>query len=145
MNPTSTPPDTDAAQRNGAAIAPPRVRWGTVLVWFMRVMAAAWVAKGLGYWLTILGVEGTPGFENKPLSFQTTIVYFAVIDLVAAVGLWLTSAWGGVLWLLALMSHVILGLFFPKIVPLSPTLIAINLGLVGTYLTISWLASRDET
>jgi hypothetical protein len=41
------------------------------------------------------------------------VIYFAVIDQVAAVGLWLTSVWGGVMWLLAIMSHLILGFFFP--------------------------------
>ena len=37
--------------------------------------------------------------------YQATIIYFAVIDLMAAVGLWMASTWGGVLWLLAVMSH----------------------------------------
>lgn len=135
-NATSTP---EAAEAKAS-----RIKWGIVLVWFMRLTAVAWVAKGLSYWLVILGVENAPAFEGRALSYQTTIVYFAVIDVVAAVGLWLTSAWGGVLWLLALMSYVILSAFFPRIVATSTTMMAINFGLVVTYLTISWLASRDD-
>ena len=41
------------------------------------------------------------------------MIVFAVLDLVAGVGLWLTSTWGGVMWLLAIMSHILMGSFAP--------------------------------
>jgi hypothetical protein len=132
------------AENEAIDTAKPRIRWGYLLVWFMRVTAIVWVIKGLGNWLVILGAEGMPTFEGRALSFQATIVYFSVIDIVAAVGLWLTSAWGGVLWLLALMSHVILSIFFPRIVGSSTAMLIVNFGLVVSYLTISWLASRED-
>lgn len=120
------------------------VRWRLMLVWFMRIMAMVWMIKGLGYWLEILGAPGASAFEGRALSYQATIVYFAIINLVAAVGLWLTSTWGGVLWLLALMSNVILAAFFPAIINSSAVSLAVNVGLVVAYLTISWLASHEE-
>src|SRR3712207_2624902 len=81
------------------------VRWNFILVWFMRMMALMWIAKGLGYWAVILGADNAPTpFEARSTGFQATTIYFAIIDLVAAVGLWLTSTWGGVLWLLAVMK-----------------------------------------
>ena len=40
--------------------------------------------------------------------FQATTIFFAVIDLVAAIGLWLTAAWGGVVWLIAAGSQLML-------------------------------------
>ncbi|HEY7384849.1 MAG TPA: DUF6163 family protein, partial [Beijerinckiaceae bacterium] len=77
-------------------------RWNFILVWFMRMLALMWIAKGLGYWAVILGADNAPiQFEARTTGFQATTIYFAIIDLVAAVGLWLTSTWGGVLWLLA--------------------------------------------
>ena len=42
-------------------------------------------------------------------------VFFAVIDLVAAVGLWLAAAWGGVVWLTAAISMAAIELFFPQV------------------------------
>jgi uncharacterized membrane protein (DUF2068 family) len=66
-----------------------------------------------------------------------------VIDLIAAVGMWLTSTWGGVLWLLAVMSHLILAVFFPTIVPTSLVSIASFLILIVLYLAISWLAATE--
>ncbi len=119
---------------------PRRLRWGVVLVWFLRTLAVLWIAKGLMSWALLLG----GGLEGKATSFQATLVYFALIDIIAGVGLWLTSTWGGVLWILAVMSHIILGAFFPRIVTLGPPVMIAQLGLVFAYLTVSWLASREE-
>ena len=67
-----------------------------------------------------------------------------MIDLVAAVGLWMASTWGGVLWLLAVMSHVILAVFFPRIVSAGVPLMAFFMSLILLYLTVSWLSAREE-
>lgn len=132
--------DQPVAPESGRAL----IRWRLMLVWFMRVVALAWMVKGLSYWLEILGAPGVPAFEGRALSYQATVIYFAIINLVAAVGLWLTSTWGGVLWLLALMSNVILAAFFPAIINSGTVSLAVNVGLVVAYLTISWLASQEE-
>jgi len=96
--------------------APRSVRWSLILVWFMRVVALLWITKGLASWAALLGIGPAPApFEVRPTGYQATVIYFAVIDLVAAVGLWLTSTWGGVLWLLAIMSHLILAVFFSSL------------------------------
>lgn len=136
--------NADQVQPEARKRARSLVRWRLILVWFMRIVAIVWMVKGLGYWLEILGVPGSSAFEGRALSYQATIVYFAIINLVAAVGLWLTSTWGGVLWLLALMSNVILAAFFPAIVNSTTVSLAVNVGLVVAYLTISWLASQEE-
>ncbi|HSP24199.1 MAG TPA: DUF6163 family protein [Saliniramus sp.] len=121
------------------------LRWNLVLVWFMRLMALLWIAKGLSFWAVIIGA-GTviPAFEDRAVGFQATVIYFSIVDLIAAVGLWLASTWGGVLWLLAVMSHLILALFFPGILPVNMVLAMVYVGLMGTYLLISWLASGEE-
>jgi len=122
------------------------LRWDQMLIWFMRVMACAWLVKGLGAWAVLLGFGPGEGiaFEARSLSFQATVIYFAVIDLVAAVGLWLTSTWGGVMWLLAVTSHVILALFFPRIVTSNVITLAAFVALILLYLAISWKAARQE-
>ena len=121
------------------------MRWSAALVWFMRILALLWIAKGLGSWAVILGAGyPVPPFEARSMGHQATIIYFSVIDLVAAVGLWLTSTWGGVLWLLAVMSPLILAIFFPAIVPSNVISIAVSLTFIGLYLVISWLAANEE-
>ena len=123
-----------------------RMRWRTILVWLLRLLSIAWMAKGLLQWAVILGLgpESGPPFESRPLTFQAITVYFAVFDLVAAVGLWLTSTWGGVLWLLAAMSQLLLGFFFPRWLPLSPVLIGSYVMLMLAYFVATWAAENQE-
>ncbi|KAA2238001.1 DUF6163 family protein [Salinarimonas soli] len=137
-------PAGDAALRRREEPKPRAVRWNLTLVWFMRVMSLLWIAKGLSFWALIVGAGYGPSFEEKGLGFQTTIVYFAVVDPIAAVGLWLTSAWGGVLWLLAIMSQLILWFFFPNLVPGNLVTAIVYGGFISAYLILSWLAARDE-
>ena len=114
------------------------------LIWFMRVLALVWIAKGLGSWALILGAgHPMPSFEARSTGFQATMIYFAVIDLIAAVGLWLTSTWGGVVWLLALVSYLILAMLFPTLVPVNAVAAIFFVLLMIAYLVLSWLAAQD--
>jgi hypothetical protein len=55
------------------AVAPTRhVRWNRVLVWFMRILALCWIAKGLIAWAGILGVTGGTPFELRASGHQAT-------------------------------------------------------------------------
>jgi Family of unknown function (DUF6163) len=138
----------DEAIRDRSGEAPEKrgARWDLVLVWYMRLLALLWIAKGLSAWALILGA-GTPvpPFEARLTGSQATVIYFAVIDLIAAVGLWLATVWGGVMWLLAIMSHLILSFFFPSIVPSNTVSTAFFLAFIVAYLVISWLAAGEES
>jgi hypothetical protein len=125
--------------------APGRMRWGLLLTWFMRVLAILWIMKGLSAWAVILDVWSPSGhFAARTMGYQATIIYFALIDLIAAVGLWMVSTWGGIMWLLAVMSHLILAAFFPRIVAGGWITVAFFLTLVVLYLGISWLAAQEN-
>ncbi len=87
--------------RRGAPGLLAQLSWTNGLVWFMRTLAWVWVAKGLFNWSLVLGAfPGYGDFTMLPLPLQGSIVFFAAVDLLAAVGLWLAAPWGGVLWLL---------------------------------------------
>jgi len=75
--------------------------WTGRLVIYLRVMAAVAVFKGLYHWAEVTGFIGTDdtAFEVQAMSWQAATIYFAVIELVAAVGLWLATPWGAVVWL----------------------------------------------
>jgi uncharacterized membrane protein (DUF2068 family) len=47
-------------------------------------------------WSAIL-LPSEPLFDNLPPLRIAAVIYFAVFDLVAAVGLWLATPWGGVI------------------------------------------------
>jgi Family of unknown function (DUF6163) len=138
--------DEAIRDRSGAPVERRGARWDVVLVWYMRLLALLWIAKGLSAWALILGVGvPVPPFEGRLMGHQATIIYFAVIDPIAAVGLWLASVWGGVMWLLAIMSHLILSFFFPAVVPSNTISIAFFLAFIAAYLVISWLAAGEES
>ena len=73
--------------------------------------------KGLYHWSLVLGIGDGSGstFEQASMPWQAATIFFAVIDLVAAVGLWLAAAWGGVVWLTAAISMAAIELFFPQV------------------------------
>ncbi len=120
------------------------MRWAFLLTWFMRILSILWIMKGLSAWAVILGIWTPIGqFEARSTGYQATIIYFALIDLIAAVGLWMASTWGGIMWLLAVMSHLILAAFFPAIVSSGILTIAFFLTLIAVYLAISWLAAQE--
>ena len=89
--------------------------WTRRLVLFLRVMAVISVAQGLYHWAQVTGFVGgeEEAFENQPMAWQTATVYFAVIELVAAVGLWLATPWGAVVWLTTVVSMAVIELMFP--------------------------------
>lgn len=142
--------DSEALRNPGSAAASAEakraIRWRLLLVWLLRLLSVAWIGKGLLHWAVILGLgpEAGPAFETRPLTFQAITVYFAVFDLVAGVGLWLTSTWGGVLWLLAAVSQLLLGFFFPRWLPLTPVLIGAYVALMLAYFLVTWAAENQE-
>ena len=95
----------------------PKMPWTRRLVWFLRAMAFVSMFKGLYHWSLVLGVgDGTGStFESATTPWQAATVFFAVIDLVAAVGLWLAAAWGGVVWLTAAISMAAIEMLFPQV------------------------------
>jgi hypothetical protein len=150
MAPTSRQPLTVTKDAAGDRIeertAPSSaLRWSFILTGFMRVLALLWILKGLSAWAVILGIWIPSGaFEARSTGYQATIIYFAVIDLVAAIGLWMASTWGGVMWLLAVMSHLILAAFFPRIVSGGVITVTFFLALVASYLVLSWLSAQEN-
>jgi len=104
------------------ALHPPKqdkraAAWARRLVLFLRVMAFASLLKGLYHWSQVLGIGDGNGstFEQASMPWQAATIFFAVIDLVAAVGIWLAAAWGGVVWLTATISMAAIELFFPQV------------------------------
>ena len=121
-------------------------RWTTRLVLFLRIMAVLSLLKGLYHWAIVCGIGDGPdaSFETAPLPWQAATVFFAVIDLVAAVGLWLTAAWGAVVWLTAAISMVAVQILFPNIYGGSLTPVFFELSLLAVYLWLALLAAREH-
>jgi uncharacterized membrane protein (DUF2068 family) len=90
----------------------------------------------------IIGEEG--GFEAHIQSWQATTVFFAVIDLVAAVGLWLVAPWGAVIWLTSTVSMIVVHVFFDQVYGTDMAVIGAGALAILAYLALSILAAREH-
>jgi hypothetical protein len=120
--------------------------WTRRLVLFLRIMAVVSVAKGLYHWAQVTGFVGgeEEAFENQPLAWQASTVYFAVIELVAAVGLWLATPWGAVVWLITVVSMTVIELMFPAIYGGSLAVVVAEAIMLTAYLALAWMAARER-
>jgi hypothetical protein len=111
-------------------------------VLFLRVMALISMLKGLYHWSWVcgIGVGDNDLFALHSIAWQSATVFFAVIDLVAAVGLWLAAAWGAVIWLTAIASMLALDMFFPQVFGDGWLIAVVDGGLLALYL---WLALKS--
>src|SRR6202045_1236903 len=150
----SETPSRDASRGNAisvAAISSERIEtddnaWTRRLGLFLRIMAGVSVSKGLFHWAQVTGVirGEKEAFKNQPMAWQTATVYFAVIELVAAVGLWLATPWGAVVWLTTVVSMAVIELMFPGIYGGSLTVIAVEALMLAGYLALAWMAARER-
>ena len=120
--------------------------WTRRLVLFLRIMAVVSIMQGLYHWAQVTGFVGSEedAFENQPMAWQAATVYFAVIELVAAVGLWLATPWGAVVWLTTVVSMAVIELMFPGIYGGSLLVVGGEALMLAGYLALAWMAARER-
>jgi hypothetical protein len=119
--------------------------WTERLVLYLRLMAIASMFKGLYHWAAVCGFIGDEGgFEARTQAWQATTVFFSVIDLVAAVGLWLVAPWGAVVWLTSTVTMIMIQLFFDQVYGTNVFVVGACLLAILAYLILSLLAARER-
>jgi hypothetical protein len=120
--------------------------WTNRLIWFLRAMAAMSMIKGLYHWAVIIGIGDGPGttFEASPIAWRAATMFFAVLDPVAAVGLWLAAAWGGVVWLTTTVSMAAIELLFPQIFGGRIIMVLAELAAIFVYVWLTLMAARER-
>src|SRR5580700_1383021 len=119
--------------------------WSTRLVLFMRIMAVLSLIKGVYHWTQICGIGvGAGDFEARSVAWRSATVFFAVLDLVAAVGLWLAAAWGAVVWLTSVVSMAVVEVFFPKVYGGSLLIVLLEMALLCAYLYLAIVSARER-
>jgi hypothetical protein len=102
--------------------------------------------KGLYHWAVVCGFisPSDASFEDSATPVQAATVFFGVIDLVAAVGLWLAAPWGAVVWLTSVISMVAVEVLFPQIYGGRVWIVAIDIVLIFFYLWLALMAAREQ-
>ncbi len=135
------PPEPGAAIKLGAkpAAAAAQIQWGLILVIFMRVLADLWICQGLAEWALVLLPEKSV-LEALPAAMAAAVIFFAIADLVAAVGLWLATPWGGALWLFAASSQIFIAIAIKN--SISMVWVMIDVILIALYFVLTFNAGR---
>src|SRR6266851_1953545 len=121
-------------------------QWASWLVVFLRVMAAVSLCKGLYHWAVICGINAPfpSAFDSYPTPYQVATVFFAVIDPVAGVGLWLAAPWGAVVCLTSVISMAAVEVLFPQIFGGHTWIVVVEAVLLAVYLALALLAAREQ-
>ncbi len=148
MNIFGSPEHKEEGPAPGAAIrlnqAHPGVAqtpWGSILVIFMRVLAGLWICQGLAEWALVL-VPSQPVFDTLPGAVSAAVIFFAIADLVAAVGLWLATPWGGALWLFAASSQIFVAMTIRNAIAI--VWVAADVILIAAYFVLTFKASEQR-
>ncbi len=123
-----------------------RPPWSVVLVWYLRVMAVLLLGGGVIHWARIVGVTPWRGvwFWDMPVEWQAATVFFGVLDLVAAIGLWLAVSWGTVMWLFRALCQVVMHTAFSDVFGRRPYEISFYAGTILVYLLLLYLMEREN-
>jgi uncharacterized membrane protein (DUF2068 family) len=142
----AVPMIVDLAPVKGGEEAKSATIWGQRLLIFLRIMSGISMLNGLRYWAAVCGIAfvAAGGFEAQPVAWQTATVFYAVIDLVAAVGLWLAAPWGAVVWLTSAVSMVVIQVLFPQIYDDSFLIVLFQPVVIAIYLALAVLAAREQ-
>jgi hypothetical protein len=107
-------------------------------------MSGILMLLGLFHWAVILGVVSGSGgmFEEMSTAWKMATIHLAVVDLVAAVGLWQRVAWGNVLWVYAALSEVALHTVFMETFGADFLIVAFHLVTLGAYAALAFIARR---
>ncbi|MDR3373231.1 MAG: DUF6163 family protein [Ancalomicrobiaceae bacterium] len=129
---------------------PPRLSWwkrasGLQLA-FSRLVAFTLLAVGLIEWAELIGAVEIHkvSFFSLNLQAQAGELFFAVADLVAAVGLWLTAGWGIVVWFSAAAIRICRHTVFASSYGWSPVETALDIGAIILFLLLVVFARRER-
>lgn len=131
------------------AIGPENVKvgiWQQRLVLYQRIAGGFMMFKGLVQWGALLGVGAGAGarFLDLPLDAQVVTVFFAIVDILAGVGLWLGSTWGGALWLIAAALQIVAGMGFVQLSGFLVLLTILEILMLAVYVVARFMAHHEE-
>lgn len=118
--------------------------WRKRLVLYQRAAGGFMLVKGLVSWAIICGVGfGTP-FQALKMDAKVATVFFAVIDVVAGVALWLGSAWGATLWLIVAAAQIAADIAFSEISGLMVVFTILEVLMVAGYVLVRFKVYEED-
>ncbi len=113
---------------------------------YLRGVAAMLLLLGLRHWLYIAGVFQDPGwsFETMSTPWRAVTIQLAVVDLVAAVGLWMRVAWGNVIWIYVALFEIAMHTVFAETFGLDLLIVAFHVVTLLVFVALLVMSKRHE-
>lgn len=121
--------------------------YSLALTVYLRGIAVLLMLMGLRHWLYIAGVFEEPGWtlDTMTTKWQFATINLAVIDLVAAVGLWMRVTWGNVIWIYAACFEIALHTLWASTFGLDLLVLLFHLASLAGFVVLVILEKHYET
>lgn len=118
--------------------------------WFLRGVSIYCLVAGIAYWVRLIGYY--PGadwrFDTMPLHWQVATPALSVLFPFAAVGLWMLTSWGPVIWVLCAISEIIMYYFYSPLFGARDEILTVHTIIAGVFLVFAgfmvWRRSASE-
>jgi hypothetical protein len=96
---------------------------------FLRILSVIYAFAAVLHIGSILGFGRTP-FEEAPLSWQLSDIFYGIVDTIAAVGLCRQKSWGIAAFFVAAVSEILLFALVPHWFVVEPSQLAMLRGFI---------------
>jgi hypothetical protein len=107
----------------------------TAFEWFQRLVALYCLLFGIYYWVRLVGLY--PGalwrFDLMPVQWQVASTALAVLFPFAAIGLWMLSSWGPVIWFICAATETTMYAGLPELFGRRDPVLATHLAVALVY------------
>jgi hypothetical protein len=125
-------------------VAPPRTRSQALLDQYGVALSVVMMGFGLWQWAVILGAAPGGPLDQMSTPWAAVTIHMAVVDLVAAVGLWLRVAGGKVLWIYSALFETALHTVFIGTFGANVPVVAFHLLTLLVFIALTIAASRTH-
>ncbi len=126
--------------------AKPALDLDRAMIPFFAIVALVLLVFGIRYWLLMLGVwEPDLKFDTLPVHWRVAAASMAVLQPVAAVGLWGRLDWGIAVWIIVIISEMAMYSLMTDRFGEANYLVAfhmVSLGIWICYKAAKWVSNR---
>lgn len=116
-----------------------------IMLYYMRLMALILLVSALDNWGRIIGIGGEfRTFDLLTPQRQLSTGYFAMVESVAAVGMWFGAGWGVAVWLFAAVTEIVIHVGFSDLYGPGTRTIIFHSITISLYFILAWVCGSPQ-